>query len=72
MTIDGAKGERIAYYYLRDSIPEKSESILAVSYRVYFENKGFFWLIDVDAISEKTEQVKADFEHITQTFRFLD
>ena len=71
-TIDGEKGERIAYYYLRNSIPEKSESILAVSYRVYFENNGFLWLIDVDAISEKAEQVKADFEHIIHTFRFLD
>jgi len=76
--IDGVAGEKIAYSYYRH--PEavfknnqfiKPAPIPAISFVSCFEKNGFIWEINVEAIANRSEKAKADFEHIISSFKFL-
>jgi hypothetical protein len=75
ITVAGAQGEQAVYSYLRISDTYHTgeiEYIPAISYRAYFEKNGNLLEIIVDSIIERAEQSKMDFEHLINTFKFLD
>jgi hypothetical protein len=79
ITIDGIAYEKLIYSYFRQNVPiYKNDKLVlpdkipAISYNAYFENNGFLGKISVDAKIKKSEQAKSDFEHLIDSFKFLD
>jgi hypothetical protein len=71
VNVDEVIAEQVIYSYILQSDKELEDTNF-ISYRVYFEKNGFFWKIIIEAISDRTEQAKRDFEHIIQTFRIIE
>jgi hypothetical protein len=73
MTVFGIEGEMVAY--LVDKlmpIPREDGQRLEYNRAVYFEYDGLIWLIEAKCNQEIMDQVRADFEHIVETFTILD
>lgn len=43
-----------------------------ISRRVYFKRGNMIWIIDIKSSEEKAEQARQDFEHIIDSFKFLN
>ena len=75
-TVDGVPGEQIAFVnHFSSEYPDvmgKYKRIPILSYKAYFEKNGFLWDIAVVSDPILATQTKADFEHILQSFKFLD
>jgi len=73
ITIDGVEGEQIVYSYYGFHATMESEAETGTAYKAYFDCKGLIWrivmLVDEYAQAERAE---ADFDHVIETFRFLD
>jgi hypothetical protein len=71
LTINGYPAYRIDYMHINPipisrNLPEPPVSV----YReVYFEAKGFIWMIQMISDSSTSETEKADFDHILDTFK---
>jgi hypothetical protein len=79
MTVDSRPGEKILYSYFRhgEARIENNKIIMpnivaAISCRAYFENGDFLWDIRLEAVAERSEQARADFEHIIGSFKFIE
>ena len=73
ITVSGVEGELIAYvvdWFI--PIPRGEGPLLQYHRAVYFDYNGLIWEIEAECEIEMVDQVKADFEHILETFRFLD
>ncbi|OGO22446.1 MAG: hypothetical protein A2144_04355 [Chloroflexi bacterium RBG_16_50_9] len=79
LSIENVLGEKIIYNYINPWDSEiiedeivKMGPISGIAYEAYFENDGFLWTILFHATAQISAQAKADFEHILQTFKFLN
>ncbi len=75
ITVDSARGEQVVYPYTWLRVIEGSTELnktAAITYAAYFEHNGFLWGIGVKSTAGRADEAKADFEHIVQSFRFLD
>jgi hypothetical protein len=73
LTVAGIEGEMVAY--LMDKlmpVPREDGQRLEYHRAVYFEYNGLIWIIEAECNQEIMDQVKADFEHIVETFTILD
>jgi hypothetical protein len=72
MTVAGVEGEMVAY--LVDSLISLFTGGGELEYNcaVYFEYDGLIWEIEAKCDQDMMEQVRADFEHIVETFTILD
>lgn len=72
MTVAGIEGEMVAY--LVDSLIAWFTGSAGLEYNcaVYFDYNGLIWEIAAGCNQEIMEQVRADFEHIVETFTILD
>lgn len=73
ITMSGIEGGLIAYildwtipFAVKDGPQLKYKRIVALDYG------GYIWVIEAMADTDMVEQVKADFDHIVQTFEILD
>ena len=74
--IAGVEGKGITYSYssrlestgvgFRDVIPP------AITRNIYFEYNDKIWYISITASEDYAETAKADFEHIIETFKFIE
>jgi hypothetical protein len=73
LTVSGIEGEMVAYLVDRlMPIPRKDGQRLEYHCAVYFDYNGLIWEIEAGCHQEIMDQVKADFEHIVETFIILD
>ena len=81
LIIDGISGEKIIYYHAIHNpdtygITNGEITIIepypAIEYEAYFEKDRFLWTVKIHSVLDKSEQAKADFQHILQYFRFLN
>jgi len=73
LTVSGVEGEMIEY--LVDKlmpIPVEDSKNLEYFRVVYFDYNGLIWVIEAKCDQEIREQVRADFDHIIQTFIILE
>ena len=73
LTVDGIEGEMVAY--LMDKlmpIPREDGQRLEYHLAVFFEYDGLIWEIEAECHQEIMDEVKADFDHIIETFTILD
>ncbi len=73
ITVSSVQAERVIY--LVDELfqpPNASKPLLSVEDRVCFDYKGLIWEISSSSYEEYSEQTKADFEHVLQTFKILE
>ena len=73
VTVSGIEGELI--YYVVDWIllvPAGEGPDLKYVREVYFDYDGLIWKLKATSEFEMVDQVKADFEHILETFQILD
>ena len=86
VTMAGMQGEILVYSY-HDVMPEiphrgwscsvpsapaNADTILQIDRIAYFSNGTQLWSIEIGTSESKTEQQKADFDHILQTFKILN
>jgi hypothetical protein len=75
ITIDAANGERVIYEYERGYATNTAEDlqfIPSIKYMAVVENNEFLWEIELFGIIDRSGQAQADFEHIVNTFKFID
>jgi len=73
VSVSGVEGELIAYvvdWFL--PVPGDDGPLLKYVRAVYFDHNGLVWWIEAECELEMVDQVKADFEHILETFQILD
>jgi len=73
LTVSGVEGEMIVY--LVDKlmpIPVEDGKNLLYVRAVYFDYQNLTWEIEAKCNQDIQEQVKADFDHIIQTFKILE
>ena len=73
ITVSGIEGELI--YYLVDwllPVPTGEGPGLKYVREVYFDYDGLIWWLEAISELEMVDQVKADFEHLLETFQILD
>jgi hypothetical protein len=73
LTVAGIEGEMVTY--LVDKlmpVPREDGQRLEYHRAVYFEYDGLIWVIEAGCNQEIMEEVRADFEHIVETFTILD
>jgi hypothetical protein len=73
VTVSGVEGELIAYvidWFL--PFAEGEGPKLQYHRAVYFDYNGLIWTIEATTEMEMVDQVKADFEHIIETFEILE
>ena len=73
LTVAGIEGEMVAY--LVDKlmpIPREDGQRLAYCRVVFFEHDGLIWEIEAECHQEIMDEVRADFEHIVETFTILE
>jgi hypothetical protein len=73
ISVSGIKGEIITYLVDRlMPIPVENGKKLEYVRAVYFDYDGLLWVIEVKCKEEISQQVKADFDHIIQSFKILE
>jgi hypothetical protein len=75
IAVAGVQGEQIVYHYVRFQSTDLftvSKRIPAIRHSAYFEKDSRLWDITVDSRADIAVQAIADFEHIMNSFKFLD
>jgi hypothetical protein len=73
LTVSGIEGEMVAY--LVDKlmpIPVEDGENLEYVCAVYFDYNNFTWKIEAKCNQDMMDEVRADFDHIVETFTILD
>jgi hypothetical protein len=88
VTMAGMQGEMLVYSYQAQPLPDAQlglscsprkinhpdnpNDVLQIDRIAYFSDGDQLWSVEIGWSQSKTEQQKADFEHILQTFKILD
>jgi len=75
VTVSGIQGELIAYYIdwlLPVPKQEGDEPLLRYKVEVYFDYAELKWDMKAESDMDMAEMVRADFDHVLQTFKILD
>ena len=70
--LSGVEGEFASYKMRTGLSGEYLDPKTSYFREVYLDYKGKEWVIDISCYQEMIEQVKEEFDHIIQTFKFLD
>ena len=88
VTMAGMQGEMLVYSYPAQPLPDAQlglscsprkinypdnpNNVLEIDRIAYFSNGNQLWSVEIGWSESKTEQQKADFDHILQTFKILN
>jgi hypothetical protein len=70
--VSGVRGELVVYTFRYLGSFEILESNLSIVRSVYLDYKSKIWNIEIVSHPEVAEQAKQEFEHIIESFKFLD
>ncbi len=71
VTISGLEAEQVVFS-ITSQVPDPDPKYPAISRRVYFKYSQEIWTIDLTSSKDIADQVKPDFDHIIESFQFID
>jgi hypothetical protein len=71
IVVSSIQAERVRYVF-NNIVQLKGDKFLMIEDSVCFDSGGVIWEISSTCFEECTEQAKADFDHVIQTFKILN